>query len=550
VTSRVLVIGLDGFEPTYADQLLDAGDLPALAARRTRDAHVLLEHGAAARTGLSWEHFWSGLTPDAAARWASVEFDPGTYRVWAEGARFAPFFADADLAAVVLDTPYADFDRAPGATGVVAWGSHDPGISGPASNPADLRAELEAHVGPYPASEWLYGCPWPSTASTEAMTCGLEAGVLAHGAAAKWLFTERFPDWDVAIVVMSELHAAAEGLWHGVDPTHPLHDHPSAPIAADGLRHLYQTIDRVVAELTSAIDASSVVFTMGGMGTNGSDAPSMVLLPELLFRWSLGRELLDVPDAWQATPAQAPRVEGDGAYWQRAWYPALGAAPRDSHLKRIAAHLPQPLLGRVRAARAAQRASARPVGYQNLDWIPATWYRDWWPQMQGFAIPSFYDGRVRVNLRGREADGLVDPSDYGRVVDEVEELVRACTDPRTGQSVVDLVERPGDRQDPMMLDGSTADLLIAWRGSALSFSHPTLGLIGPVPLRRTGGHTGPHGYASIAGPGVVAGDHGMASSFDVAPTIVQLASGNAPSAISGTSLTPRLLETSSVDVDA
>ena len=89
---RVMVIGLDGYEQTFADELIAAGELPVLASLRERDAHVLLDHGDAARTGLSWEHFWSGLAPDDAKRWSSVEFDPATYTTWSEGARFAPFF--------------------------------------------------------------------------------------------------------------------------------------------------------------------------------------------------------------------------------------------------------------------------------------------------------------------------------------------------------------------------------------------------------------------------------------------------------------------------
>jgi hypothetical protein len=63
-----------------------------------------------------------------------------------------------------------------------------------------------------------------------------------------------------------------------------------------------------------------------------------------------------------------------------------------------------------------------------------------------------------------------------------------------------------------------------------------------VPYRRTGGHTGPYGFASFAGPGVVAGDYGVVSSFDVAPTILELATGNASSEISGTSLAEQFLQ--------
>ena len=42
-----------------------------------------------------------------------------------------------------------------------------------------------------------------------------------------------------------------------------------------------------------------------------------------------------------------------------------------------------------------------------------------WPTMRAFALPSFYDGRVRVNVRGRAGGGLVGPEDYAAVLDEV-----------------------------------------------------------------------------------------------------------------------------------
>ena len=61
--------------------------------------------------------------------------------------------------------------------------------------------------------------------------------------------------------------------------------------------------------------------------------------------------------------------------------------------------------------------------------------------MPAFALPSFYDGRIRLNLRGRERDGVVDPADYERVCDDIEQLLRECRDPRTGEPVLAAVER-------------------------------------------------------------------------------------------------------------
>jgi predicted AlkP superfamily phosphohydrolase/phosphomutase len=170
--------------------------------------------------------------------------------------------------------------------------------------------------------------------------------------------------------------------------------------------------------------------------------------------------------------------------------------------------------------------------------MPVSRYRSRWPEMRAFALPALYDGRIRVNLEGREAAGVVPISEYEGVVDDLEELVRSCVDPRTGESVVESVDRAA--HDPRSLGTADADLVIEWRGSAIAFDHPRHGLIGPVPYRRTGGHTGPYGFASLTAAGVRPGDYGVASSFDVAPTIVELVSDHTVDGISGTSLLEKM----------
>src|SRR5262245_17453750 len=138
---RVLVIGLDGLEETLVDRLMAAGEMPALAELRKRSARFRLDHGAAQRTGLGWEHFASGLSPEAAQRWAAIEFDPGTYGTWQSGARFAPWWNALDRRVVVYDTPYVDFRLAPTTKGIVAWGAHDAGASA-AGRPHGLLREF------------------------------------------------------------------------------------------------------------------------------------------------------------------------------------------------------------------------------------------------------------------------------------------------------------------------------------------------------------------------------------------------------------------------
>jgi predicted AlkP superfamily phosphohydrolase/phosphomutase len=534
---RVLAIGLDGLEITYAERLMATGDMPALAELGRRAVRFRLDHGPAQRTGLAWEHVASGLSPEAAGRWAAVEFDPATYRAWQEGARFVPWWAAIDRRVVVFDTPYVDLRRAPTTRGVVGWGAHDPGTA-PAGRPRGLRDEFLKRFGPYP-SEWTYGTPWPSPARTREMGDALGRALDTRTRAAGWLATERLADWDLFVAVAGEVHGAVEGLWHGVDPRHLLHRHPSAAAAGQGLVEVHRAQDRMVGELARcAGDAAIVAFAMGGMGANHSDASSMVLLPELLYRDAFGRSLLSVPRTWTASPGQPPILAADQSWGasSASWFPRPA---QDLLLRRLRAAVSRRprLAAMAKAGRAALTSwrSSAPGARLDLSWQPALRYQPHWPRMRAFALPSFYDGRIRINLRGRERHGVVDRSRYEETCQAIEQLVGECRNPLTGEPAVQSVDRPWTG-DPLALGGSEADLLVVWRDAATALVHPRLGLIGPVPLRRTGGHTGRHGTIYIAAPGLEPGDRGVRSSFDVVPTLVDLLGCRPVAGLSGTTL--------------
>jgi predicted AlkP superfamily phosphohydrolase/phosphomutase len=156
--------------------------------------------------------------------------------------------------------------------------------------------------------------------------------------------------------------------------------------------------------------------------------------------------------------------------------------------------------------------------------------------MEAFALPSFYDGRIRINLKGRERHGVVEPSRYEEVCRSLETLLHECRNPLTREAAVDSIDRAATRDDPRQLGPSESDLLVVWKGVATALEHPRLGLIGPVALRRTGGHTGQHGVAYIVAPALGAGDYGVRSSFDVAPTMVELLGCRPMTGMSGRSL--------------
>jgi hypothetical protein len=178
--------------------------------------------------------------------------------------------------------------------------------------------------------------------------------------------------------------------------------------------------------------------------------------------------------------------------------------------------------------------------------MPATNYMPYWSRMDAFALPSFYDGRVRLNVQGRERDGGVLPAAYAATVERISALLRECSDPVSGASIVAHISGP-ENDDFMNLGASDADLKVVWRGAPLGVRHPRLGQIGPVPYRRTGGHTGESGVALFAGPGITPGHYGRRPSLDVVPTLLDLLGESGSRTLSGRSMRDTGFVTSTPD---
>jgi hypothetical protein len=224
-----------------------------------------------------------------------------------------------------------------------------------------------------------------------------------------------------------------------------------------------------------------VLFAVHGMKANNIDLASSLFLPEFLYRWSRGRAALAEGDP--AAPVPDLEVDGTRHWRQEIW--ALRTPDGDGALE----------------SPEAQEARRDP-----LDWNPANWYRKAWPDLQAFALPSYSHGMVRLNVRGRDGSGGVDPLDYDGVCEVLADDLRTLVDARSGAPLVREVLRTRQAAlDPDPL-APPADLIVVWRDEAPAdcVESPRIGRIGPVPFFRSGGHA-PSGFCLAAGPGIEAG---------------------------------------------
>ncbi len=509
---RVLVIGLDAFETTVADALISKGAMPNLARLAEASAQARLDHGPERYTGQAWHQFSTGLHPSRSGRWSAIRFDPRTFAIAQPETTEPPFTSGLGLRTVVFDVPHFNLADDRSACGVANWGSHDAGVPR-TTRPEGLWSEIEDRYGKYPAQAHIYGIVWSSADRTERMARELVEAVERRRQIARWLLTERLPDWDLAILALSELHSVVETMWHGWDRDHPLNDAPSARGARAALVAVYEAVDRLIGDLIDACpDATLVAFAQHGMGPNLSDTSAMILMAELMHRYSLG-----------TTGFRANASGPDAADWSKAITPNL-SVPKTEPPRRA---WPFSAFG--------SRPPQAPPARHPLDWMPTARYRHAWRQMKAFAIPAYHDARIRLNVRGREKGGLVKRRDYLKVLDEIAAILRACTDLQDGRPL-DIEIEYTSPNDPFAVSDWQADLVVRLKRNVLGIRHPALGEIGPVSHRRTGGHTGGYGVVYLRGEGILPGDRGVFSTFDVTPMIVGLALGKAQSTPLGKAL--------------
>ena len=75
---RVLVIGLDGLEPSIVDAMLAAGELPVLASLRNRGGYARLATTFPAQTPVAWSSFATGTNPGGHGIYDFIRRDPTT----------------------------------------------------------------------------------------------------------------------------------------------------------------------------------------------------------------------------------------------------------------------------------------------------------------------------------------------------------------------------------------------------------------------------------------------------------------------------------------
>jgi predicted AlkP superfamily phosphohydrolase/phosphomutase len=152
-----------------------------------------------------------------------------------------------------------------------------------------------------------------------------------------------------------------------------------------------------------------------------------------------------------------------------------------------------------------------------------------WPRTRAYVMENANEGYIRVNLKGREPEGIVSPgAEYDALCDELCRMARSLVNPATGKPAALGVYRT-DEIFTGPLASHLPDVVITWNLEARVTTELVTGACGLVHVDQpacgvapyyTGNHW-PNAFAAVTGPGVAAGATLEGRSIlDLAPTIL------------------------------
>lgn len=471
-SGRVLAIGMDAAESSMVRDMVEAGELPALKALLDQGTWSRVTSPAEYSSGAVWPSFSTGLDACDHAMYSLWNWDPATMAMkYSDAGDLEPFWKglSGDGATVgVLDVPFAPFLGVTEGFEVAEWGPHDRVQGRVRVSPDALTDMVTKDVPPHPFADALARPPMePESVAGFLDQC--LTGVRRRGDLAHRLITRTGPD--VTVVVFPESHHGGHFLWHTVEPELAMYaDLPPSALPGPTLADVYREIDRQVGRLVEATGpaATVLVFALHGMEP-ARGVPS--LLEPLLEELGLA----------------SLAVEADR---------------RRSALTALKRRIPAPLRNVYRRSVPLSMRSqwGRSAVLPSYDWSTT----------RAFALPIEHEGHIRVNLAGRESQGIVPPEEYDATCDAIEDALRAL---RTvdGRPVARHVVRPPRGAHAAGLP----DVVVHWEPAA--FESPVrVNGIDTTCIRRE--QTGQHaldGFCITSGPGLTGTSGGTTTAEDL-----------------------------------
>lgn len=391
-SAPILAIAIESAEPTLVRQMIEQGELPALESLLAEGRWIRVKSEANIGTSAVWPSFITCQPVAEHGIYSEWCWEPATMNLSRlDGKYIEPFWkalSEAGHSIGILGVPFMPFvGLRNGFEASEAEPYLLPHSDGHFAAPgiADLLTTQKVREALAHGRISVSG-PEDFTGLRQLATDSL-AGIKLRGAFAERLLSQISPD--LSIIVFTETHESAHCLWQTVAPDHPLFSEEFFARLSEirpTIREIYQEVDRQIEKLIRAVgaDATVIVFSLHGM----SPARGVPTFLESLMSDRGFSRLADWKS--QSGIGRATRLVAAVKRWtpagiKKVYYKAL---PRTAVLR-----------------------LASPTILPQYDWS----------QTRAFPLVTEQHGSIRINLKGREAGGIVTVDEYAQVSREVEE---------------------------------------------------------------------------------------------------------------------------------
>ena len=508
-SKKVLMIGLDGADPALLEQGMDQGRLPNLRRLRTQGTYGRIASTAEWLTSSVWPSFLTGMPPGEHGGYHYLQWraERMQFQRWdSEWIPLIPFWralSKAGPRVITLDVPAADTPQGFDGIELSDWGAL-PQIRGPSAYPARMSAWVTQRYGASlhrmsrELSHELFAPQRMERLLAQADLFVTSTRRMAEVAAA--LLREE--PWDLFISVISAAHRGGHELWDASGVSDG--DGPEVERRLrDALWRTYAACDEAVGRHLEAVGASATVLVFGLHGMTANTSRSDLLDPML-------RRIVD------GTASRTASAKPGALTRLRRLVP-------DEWRMSLKSRLPLDLQDRLSVF---WRAGSRN-----------------WATTRAFPLTADVDGYVRINLRGREAAGTVEPgAEYEDLCRRIAEGMRSFIDADTGEPIVDDMAFSDSCFPGSPRRNDLPDLIVRWRPTPAArhrqLVSPRFGALdwrtpGKMPNGRSGNHNA-NGFLLAVGDGITAGSSLSGGHIlDLPPTVYALFDLSAPSHMTG-----------------
>jgi predicted AlkP superfamily phosphohydrolase/phosphomutase len=463
--------------------------LPAIQSLREEGCFGPLESNASVFAGGVWPTFytakdvpWHGIYHNKLWRHENMRCEVA-HDEWLSEKPFWEMLDREKYRIAAIDVPMTvGAPRPVNGIQLAGWGTHDLIVKG--SWPADLWKKVKKEFGrPVMPPE----CFGPQSVKTlqRLQDVLLKATDQMVRLSESLLVQER---WDLFLVVLGAAHRGGHYLWDlsQIDTAGPSSE--VQEMLSHALVDIYQACDHAVGRLIEKApgDARVLVFALHGMGPNPGWSDRC---PEILGR---------IQQKGKHTPSKTGFL-----------YKLRQILPWQL-IRQVTALLPQEALNRLVSLWSARM----------FDWSTTRY----------FPVPMDLAGYIRINVKGRENEGIVEPGqEYESICKELEDAFLSFRDAATGEPLVERVYRMYELAptDAPYRNG-LPDLAVTWRDTSAvlsncirseAYGEITWDTGGKLPSGRSGNHLG-RGWFAARGdripPGARVEGYGI---LDLVPTV-------------------------------